>query len=128
MDLLLDLTTGDAVFVNGAASGITNGTTPVVSEAGANVAQRLYIMLRTFMGEWYLNTEHGVPYFQSILGKKNTKQAIDLIFQQKILAEEGVQEILEFSSTLNVDRVYSMSFKVKANNLVVTLTNIEIGI
>lgn len=120
MDLLLNLSTGDAVFVN--------GTTAVVSEAGANVAQRLYIMLRTFMGEWYLNTEHGIPYLQSILGQKNTKQAIDLIFQQKILAEEGVQEILEFNSTLTVDRVYSMSFKVKANNLVVTLTDIEIGI
>ena len=120
MDLLLDLSSGDAVFVK--------GTTSVVREAGANVAQRLYIMLRTFMGEWYLNIEHGVPYFQSILGQKNTKQAIDLIFQQKILEEEGVQEVLEFTSSLSVARVYSMSFKVKANNLVVALTNIEIGI
>lgn len=120
MDMLLDLTTGDAVFVN--------GTTPVVSDAGGNVAQRLYIMLRTFAGEWYLNTDHGIPYFQSILGQKNTKQAIDLIFQQKILAETGVQEILEFSSSLSTDRVYSMNFKVKANGLVVELTNIEVGV
>ena len=68
-DLLLDLQTGDAVF--------ENGTTPFVSEAGANVAQRLYIMLRTFAGEWYLNTEHGIPYFQSILGQKNTRHRFD---------------------------------------------------
>lgn len=120
MDLLLNRTTGDAVFVN--------GTTSVVSEAGENVAQRLYIMLRTFAGEWYLNIDHGIPYFQSILGKKNTRQAIDLIFQQKILAEEGVQEILEFSSNLSSDRIYTMNFKVKANGLVVVLTDIEVGV
>ena len=120
MDLMLNLSTGDAVF--------TNGETTVVSETGANVAQRLYIMLRTFMGEWYLNTDHGVPYFQSILGKKVSVQAIDLIFQQKILAEEGVQEILEFSSNLSTSRVYSMSFKVRANNLVVEVQNIEVGV
>lgn len=124
MDIRLDLSSGDCIFKNGPA--VVGDS--VVSEAGANVAQRLYIMLRTFAGEWYLNTDHGIPYFQSILGQKTTAQAIDLIFQQKILAEEGVQEIVEFSSNLSPSRVYSMSFKVKANGLVVELTNIEVGV
>lgn len=120
MDLKLDLTNGDCVFVN--------GETTVISEPGQNVAQRLYIMLRTFAGEWYLNTDHGIPYFQSILGQKTTAQAIDLIFQQKILAEQGVQEIVEFSSNLNPSRLYSMKFKVKANNLVIDIPTIEVGV
>lgn len=120
MDILLNYTNGDAVFVN--------GSTAVTSEAGANVAQRLYIMLKTFAGEWYLNTDHGIPYFQSILGQKTTSQAIDLIFQQKILAEEGVQEIVEFTSSLSPSRLYSMNFKVKANNLVVDIPTIEVGV
>jgi hypothetical protein len=119
MDLKLD-GNGDVIF--------SNGHTIVVSEAGANVAQRLYIMLRTFAGEWYLNTEHGVPYFQSILGQKTTKQAIDLIFQQKILTELGVQEIVDFTSNLSTDRKYNMSFKVRANNLIVDVENIEVGV
>lgn len=119
MDLLLSRVTGDVVF--------ENGKTLVVSEAGDNVAQRLYIMLRTFAGEWYLNTDHGVPYLQSILGKKVTTKAIDLIFQQRILAEDGVQEIVEFHSNLNSARVYTMSFKVKAEGLTVAL-NIEVGV
>lgn len=124
MDIALSLSSGDAIFTNGPA---VIGSS-VISEAGANVAQRLYIMLRTFAGEWYLNTEHGIPYFQSILGQKTTAQAIDLIFQQKILAEAGVQEILEFSSSLSTSRIYSMSFKVKANGLVVELTDIQVGV
>lgn len=123
MDIALSLSSGDAIFTNGPA---VIGSS-VISEAGANVAQRLYIMLRTFAGEWYLNTEHGIPYFQSILGQKTTAQAIDLIFQQKILAETGVQEILEFSSSLSTSRIYSMSFKVKASGLVVELTDIQVG-
>lgn len=76
------------------------------------VAQRLFIMLRTFQGEWFLNTQHGVPYWQSILGKKTSKAAVDLILQQKILAENGVKELTYFKSTL-VNRKYELTFKVK---------------
>ena len=124
MDVRLDLMTGDAVFANGPAV-IGDG---VISDAASNVAQRLYIMLRTFAGEWYLNVEHGVPYFQSVLGKKVPVETIDLIFQQRILEEEGVQEIVEFSSSLSTSRVYSMRFKVKANGLTVDIANIEAGV
>lgn len=69
-------------------------------------------MLRTFQGEWFLNTQHGVPYWQSILGKKTSKAAVDLILQQKILAEDGVKELTYFKSTL-VNRKYELTFKVK---------------
>nr|DAH57195.1 MAG TPA: Protein of unknown function (DUF2634) [Caudoviricetes sp.] len=69
-------------------------------------------MLRTFQGEWFLNTQHGVPYWQTILGKKTTKAAVDLILQQKILAENGVKELTYFKSTL-VNRKYELTFKVK---------------
>ena len=119
MDLAIDLTTGDAIFVN--------GTTPVTTDIAQAVAQRLHIMLKTFAGEWYLNTEHGIPYFQSILGKKVSKAAIDLIFQQKILAEQGVQEILEFTSTLNASRQYVMSFRVRAQGVATDVVTIEVG-
>lgn len=69
-------------------------------------------MLRTFLGEWFLNTEHGVPWWQNILGRKTTKAAVDLILQQKILAENGVKELTYFKSTL-VNRKYELTFKVK---------------
>ena len=121
MDIKLSLLTGDAEFVNGG--------TPVTQDAGESVSQKLYIMLRTFAGEWFLNVDHGITYFQSILGQKVTTQAVDLIFQQKILAEEGVQELLSFSSTLNTSsRVYSMSFSVRAHDLVIDIQNIEVTI
>lgn len=76
------------------------------------VAQRLLILLRTFKGEWFLDTEYGIPYFQSILAQKTSKSAVDLIFQKAILAENGVKELTFFESTF-VNRQYSMTFRVK---------------
>ena len=76
------------------------------------VAQRLRILLLTFREEWFLDTSYGVPYFQSILGHKIKKSAVDLIFQREILAENGVKELTFFESTFE-NRKYSLSFRVK---------------
>ncbi|MGL5013006.1 MAG: hypothetical protein ACRC6V_01790 [Bacteroidales bacterium] len=78
------------------------------------VAQRLLILLKTFKGEWFLDTEYGIGYFQSILGMKTSKSAVDLIFQKAILAENGVRELTFFESTF-VNRQYSMSFRVRVS-------------
>lgn len=107
MDLKIDYSTGDVIFVNGPLTK-SDVTQPLVE----TVQQRLFIRLRTFLGEWFLNTAYGVPYFQDVLGKKTTKSAVDLIMQQQILAEVGVKEITYFNSTL-INRQYSLNFRVK---------------
>lgn len=76
------------------------------------VAQRLKIRLLTFQEEWFINTEYGVAYWQEILGKKPGKARVDAIFQQQILEEVGVKEIITFNSTF-INRQYSLSFSVK---------------
>lgn len=113
MDILLnnDVTSpsfGDSVWINGP---LTSDNLTV--DPSSVVAQRLRIRLNTFLGEWFLNTEYGVPYFQRILGKKVKKTAVDRIFQEQILAERGVREIVSFSSTFQ-KRQYEMSFRVRA--------------
>ena len=112
MDLLIDQdplspSYGDLTFKNGPLT--PEFTTQSRTEV---VAQRLLIRLRTFRNEWFLDTEYGVPYFQSILGRKTTKSAVDLIFQREILAENGVREITYFESTF-ANRQYSLTFRVK---------------
>ena len=115
MDILLNndrtsLDFGDAIFINGPLSpaGITQ-------EPAEVVAQRLSIMLRTFKGEWFLDTQYGIAYFQRILGKKVSKAGVDRIFQENILKERGVTQITFFSSSL-VNRVYELSFRVKVSS------------
>ncbi len=107
MDILLDQTTGDAVFYNGAASGA------VVSDFNDVVVQRIYIRLASFQGEWWVDTTYGVPYLQQIYTKVKNKTNVDIIIQEQILSVEGVQTILSFTSTIdNAARRYSCSFNV----------------
>ena len=96
---------GDMLFVN--------GTTPITEGFVDGVAQRVFILLRTFETEWYLNTSTGIPYLSRILGYKVDKATVDQILQQKILQESGVADILEFSSTLSRERVYEARMKIR---------------
>lgn len=96
---------GDMVFVN--------GSTPITEEFVDAVAQRVFIMLRTFESEWYLNDTTGVPYLTRILGYKVEKSTVDRILQQKILEQSGVADILEFNSTLSGNRVYEASMRIR---------------
>lgn len=96
---------GDMVFVN--------GSTPITEEFVDAVAQRVFIMLRTFESEWYLNDSTGVPYLTRILGYKVEKSTVDRILQQKILEQSGVADILEFNSTLSGKRVYEASMRIR---------------
>lgn len=106
MDILLN-DNGDIAFDNGSAPLVTD-------EQKQDVAQRLLIKLRTFLGEWFLDTNIGVPYIQQIFGKGRQRSAIDVIFQTQILEEPDVLEIVEFNSTLDpATRAYSLSFRVR---------------
>lgn len=96
---------GDMVFVNGAC--------PITADFTDSVSQKVFIMLRTFQNEWFLNETTGVPYIQEILGKKIGKNTVDRIIQQKILAEEGVASIESYTSFLGGDRVYKASVRIK---------------
>jgi hypothetical protein len=109
MDLLLDETTHDLIFINGAC--------PVTTVATQTVAQKLKVHLQTFLGEWFLDEDVGIPYHQKIFGKHSSNQAVDLIFQTKILETAGVLEIIEFDSMLDVGtRRYSLTFVVRTTD------------
>lgn len=110
----------DILFVNGAAS--------MTTELGETLAQRLTIMLKTFMGEWFLNTEYGVPYYQSILGRKGGKDVVDGIFKRLIGDDAEVQSILEFESSLDSQRRYSMTFRVKGAEATTAPITISVGV
>jgi hypothetical protein len=106
MDLYIDKDeTKDLIFIN--------GDCPVTSDYVESVGQRIFVMLRTFEAEWFLNTTTGVPYY-NILGTKISQQSIDSIIQRKILEEPGVSEIVSYYSSLEGDRVYRATFRVRA--------------
>lgn len=121
MDILLDESTHDIVFVN--------GETPMTDSVSDALKQRLKIKLLTFKGEWFLNTNYGTPYFQQIFGKGRTKGSIDIIFRELIEADQDVSAVLDFNSALSNDRRYTLSFSVKTiTGQTLEVTNIEVGV
>ena len=110
MDLLVERDNqqpnfGDMLFVNGVA--------PVTENFTESVAQRVFITLRTFEGEWYLNTTVGVPYLERILGQKVEKSVVDRILQEKILGVDGVADIVSFTSQFLPKRGYECKFTLR---------------
>lgn len=113
MDLLIDQEVGDLVFAN--------GYTLTTSDEANVVAQRIYIHLRTFKGEWFMDTTYGVPWFE-IFGKKNiTKGYVDRILQEEVYKVEGVREVVAWESSLNnQSRNYQVTFSVRTERGLVT--------
>jgi hypothetical protein len=120
MDILLDEFTNDIIYIN--------GQIPVTPNELTTVSQRLKVRLQTFLGEYFINTTSGVPYYQRIFGKVRSKATIDTIFQQQILSDAGVIEITSYESTLdNASRFLDVTFTVRTSEGVTNPITITIG-
>lgn len=65
------------------------------------IAQDVSVRLRTYLGEWFLDTRQGLPYFQRILGEKPRIGVLKALFGEAILLTPGI------SSFTNLDVVYN---------------------
>lgn len=101
-DLSLDLNSGSATFGD---LLLINGDfvfTSDVDPRGTNpVNQDIFTRLRTFEGEWFLDTTTGVPWFQLIFAKGTPQASIDNALQAAILETPGVTALLTYSFSLN---------------------------
>lgn len=76
------------------------------------LSQRLLIKLRTYRGEWFLDTTFGIPYHQDILGKGVNIKLIESIFKAAILADSEVKSLLEITLDYNeITRSLTLAFK-----------------
>lgn len=78
----------------------------------AAVGQAIKTRLRLLLGEWWENTEDGLPLFEEVLNTYHAEGAkaerIDLIFSERILNTKDVSKILSFDSFINPStRTYS---------------------
>ncbi len=92
-DLAIDPITHDLV--------LTGGDLDMVAD-GAAIRQEADIRLQFMLGEWFMDTEAGVPYFQNILVKSPNLAAIETILTDEILSVSGIDSVLDF--TLNFNR------------------------
>lgn len=64
-----------------------------LSRGTQSIRQRIRQALLTFKGEWFLNENLGIPYYQEILGQKNSLSTIKAIFIDALQGIKGVAEL-----------------------------------
>lgn len=63
------------------------------------VEQAISTRLKLWLGEWFLDTTDGTPYFQQVLGERSRAgKNPDAAIQRRILGTPGVKQILAYSS------------------------------
>lgn len=95
-------------------------------DSNEEILQRIKIRLRFFKSEWFLNIDHGVPYFQDILGSKSLdNNIIESIFRKEILAVKGVKSLIESSIDYDpIERKIIYFFKALSINSTLIIDNL----
>lgn len=70
-------------------------------EDGAQVASKLRTNLLTYLGEWFLDEDDGVPYFQRFFVKPVDLGDVESILKQVILQTDGVESLVSFETSFD---------------------------
>lgn len=108
MDFKLDPLTGDLAFENGDLV-LVDGTDAII--------QQIRIRLNFFLGEWFLDSREGTPWYQ-ILGERPDLGLVYETVRQVLITTPGVESV----DTLRV----SMDDPVRQLNVTFTLNGGEI--
>ena len=106
MDLALD--NNDLSYSCGDLSLCANDTLAI--------AQAISIRLKTLAGEWFLDSQIGLPYLTEILGQKRNDRFLRHAIVPVIESVPGVSEIANFSVEQTADRGITISFHARLNN------------
>ena len=118
-DIKLDKTTHDLV--------ITNKDIQLFETLENLTIQKVKINLLSMKGEWFRNVNVGIPYTQTILGKKGTQDVAASLLKNAIINTEGIVSITDFSSSVNSDRTLKVIFSaVTEQGQIITDITVEI--
>lgn len=85
------------------------------------VAQTIQNRLSTFLGEWYLNRNIGLPYFERILQKQSDITDINGLFLAEINAISLIDKVESFETTYDTTtRLFLVGFTVRVNGESIT--------
>lgn len=79
-----------------------NGNMQVVTDL-EGLRQKIIQKLTLFKGEWFLDVEAGLPYFQDVLIKGVDVGLVSTLINTEILDEPEVLEVTEFTADLDPD-------------------------
>ena len=65
------------------------------------IQQRISQVLKTIAGEWFLDLDYGVPYFEQILIKNPNLPAVQDLFRRALLSVKGVSSVERLNLSLD---------------------------
>ena len=81
-----------------------DGQVTLTQTLSEEVAQLLYTRFRFFQAEWFLDPSIGVPWYQSILGQKQSTSVVSQILRNVVATCPGVASVDSFSLVTQSDR------------------------
>ena len=73
--------------------------------------QELIIRLKFFLGEWFLDIEAGIPYYQDFFIKAPNQIRIESVLKNEILDTPGIIELTSFETEFeDINRKYFVRF------------------
>jgi hypothetical protein len=97
------------LMLGGDGDLLVSGLDLSIIKGADRVRQNIQIKLKLWTGEWFLDTEFGTPYLESILGKQISLNAAIAALKQSILAVNDVNAITDFT--------YNFSRQTRAINI-----------
>ncbi len=95
---------------------LSTGNLVLVKDPATLCAAKLTNVLQFFLGEWFMDTRQGVPYFQNVFVKNPDLGSIGQLFAKIILQTPGVKALqsanLDFDNT---GRTLSANFTVQTD-------------
>ena len=93
----------------------------VLTDRNNITKQKLKQVLTLFKGNWFLNEDEGMPYFEEILGTNASLSRIESLFVREIQTVEEVSEILKldiFEDKVRRTIVVDLIVRDNLNNIV----------
>ena len=76
---------------------LDNGTT-VIIDGKEYARQRVEISLDFLLGEWFLDTRQGVPYFRDVLIRKPNDETVRSVLRRTVLNTPGMVRVDSLST------------------------------
>ena len=90
------------------------------------IVQNCAIRLKFFLGEWYLDINAGIPYYQDFFIKAPNQIRIESLLIQEIINTEGINEVTSFTSDFDSElRRFPVIFSATTDE---GLVNLEITV
>lgn len=112
LDFALNAKTHDLIIADGDLIAIDNAE---------RVAQQIKIQLLTWLGEWFLDITHGVPYLDYILVKNPNIELARSIFKEQIMKVDDVDDVTSLEIYYNTtERTMAVEYEASTSYGLVT--------